>query len=330
MFRIPSVQTLRVLEACHRLNSFTRAADELGISQGAVSQQIKTLEQRLGFAVFLREGRRIAPTPAGEALVAAVHQGFGHIAEVIAQQKRRQREDQLVISVLPGFAIRWLFPRLMSFEQAHPELTLTVNAISDPLDFSLHHGHAAITYGPVEEAPAADWLFREQIFPVCSPAFALQHGLDQPPVSHQLGTLPRLIDSSPTARPYSDSWACWAAQRGIELSDNSERRHSQSNMTLQLAELGHGIAMGRSSLVMDAMLEGKLIRLDPQPVANPCSYRLIANPAIPEGPALSAFRQWLQQQTADIRSFIAQQNTSPAGDETDNAVAPLAGHGQMD
>lgn len=303
MFRIPSVQTLRVLEACLRLNSFTHAGDELGISQGAVSQQIKALEQRLGFAVFVRQGRTIQPTPAGEALVDAVRFGFGHIAEVIAQQKRQQQDDQLVISVLPGFAIRWLFPRLMDFEQAHPEFSLTVNAIGDPLDFSLHHGHAAITYGPTDEQPETDWLFREQIFPVCSADFALQHQLAADNLAERLTELPLLIDNSPTARPYSDSWACWAAQQAIELEAVTGRRYSQSNMTLQLAELGHGVALGRSSLVMDAIAEGKLIRLDNTVVMNPCSYRLVANPAIAEGAALTAFRHWLVRSTAVITQF---------------------------
>ncbi|MCV6587910.1 MAG: LysR family transcriptional regulator [Marinobacterium sp.] len=95
---------MRVLESCYRPNSFIRAANELGIRQGAVSQQIWSLEQRLGFAAFLREGCTTRPTQSGEALVDAVREGFGYIAEVIELEKRKQCENERVISVLPGFA----------------------------------------------------------------------------------------------------------------------------------------------------------------------------------------------------------------------------------
>lgn len=305
MFRIPAIQSLRILESCYRLNSFTRAADELGISQGAVSQQIKSLEQRLGFAVFLREGRSIVATPSGEALVHAVRDGLGHIAEVVEVEKRKQRQNQLVISVLPGFAIRWLFPRLMSFEQAWPALELTVNAIGNPLDFSLHHAHAAITYEPISNLPEADWLFTEQLFPVCSADFAQQYrlSLNDDGALQQLPELPRLLDGSPTEPHYRDGWAYWADQLGLELTLDQGRRYSQSNMTLQLAELSHGIALGRSSLVMDAINTGKLIRLGQQQVSNPCGYRLVTNPAISASPALIAFQHWLSEQTRCIDEF---------------------------
>ncbi len=311
MFRIPSVQTLRVLESCYRLNSFTQAADELGISQGAVSQQIKSLEQRLGFAVFIREGRSIRPTHSGEQLVQAVRQGFGHIADAIAQEKRKQQNNELLISVLPGFAIRWLFPRLMDFEQSNPQYRLTVNAISAPDNFSLHHGHAAIVYREVAES-ANRVFFSELMYPVCSPDYAKQHQLiDADALIAYWSELQLLRDTSPTAARYSDGWSYWqecieqAQQISLPVLDvnASSQRYSQANITLQLAELGHGLALGRSSLVMDAIEEGKLVAFKALAVENPCCYQLVLNPAIQDSSAMETFEYWLQQQTAVIKGF---------------------------
>ena len=311
MFRIPSVQTLRVLEACYRLNSFTRAGDELGISQGAVSQQIKSLEQRLGFAVFVREGRSIRPTHSGEQLVHAVRQGFGHIADVIAQEKRKQQHNELLISVLPGFAIRWLFPRLMSFEQENPAYRLTVNAISHPDHFSLHHGHAAVVYREVADTDTGVF-FSEHMYPVCSPEYAHQHQLKNgESVLKHWQLLNLLRDTSPTAARYSDGWSYWQESVALQqdsMSDDEDsqtirQRYSQANITLQLAELGHGLALGRTSLVMDAIKERKLVAFGELAVKNPCRYQLVLNPEIPESEAILAFRQWLTRQTQVIREF---------------------------
>ena len=311
MFRIPSVQTLRVLESCYRLNSFTQAADELGISQGAVSQQIKSLEQRLGFAVFIREGRSIRPTHSGEQLVQAVRQGFGHIADVIAQEKRKQQNNELLISVLPGFAIRWLFPRLMDFEQSNPQYRLTVNAISAPDNFSLHHGHAAIVYREAIDKRQAVF-FSEQMYPVCSPDYVRQHHLNSSEAViehwHQLNLL---RDTSPTAARHPDGWSYWLEKTGLQESltrcetgiHQDDQRYSQANITLQLAELGHGLALGRTSLVMDAIKEGKLIAFKALSVPNPCCYQLILNPEVQDNEALQAFRNWLRAQTAVISAF---------------------------
>lgn len=313
MFRIPSVQTLRVLESCYRLNSFTQAADELGISQGAVSQQIKSLEQRVGFAVFIREGRSIHPTHSGEKLVQAVRQGFAHIADVIELEKRKQQQNELQISVLPGFAIRWLFPRLMSFEQTNPQYRLTVNAISSPDNFSLHHGHGAIIYTEAA-GDESNSFFSEQMYPVCSPAYAQQqHQLtDSQALIRHWSELHLLRDTSPTAARYPDGWAYWLdrinGEQGTALGEqdgaNSQaQRYSQANITLQLAELGHGLALGRSSLVMDAIKEGKLIAFKALAVENPCRYRLILNPAIQDNSAMTAFREWLSEQVQVIQAF---------------------------
>ncbi|MGB1236853.1 MAG: LysR substrate-binding domain-containing protein [Pseudomonadales bacterium] len=303
MFRLPSIQTLRIFECAARHASFTKAADELGISQGAVSQHIKTLEIRVGFSVFSRTGRAIALNSSGQALLESTVQNLGALQRTIEQERRRQHSDELIISVLPGFAIRWLFARLMSFNAAYPDIKLSLNTVAKPLDFELYHAHAAIAYAPLEQrAKSAEPLFEEYLFPVCSPAFAAQHKLTPPlendTLTHLL-TLPLLGDSSPTAADYSDTWNYWLACEGLSLSGAHIPCQTQSNMTLQLAELGHGIAMGRSSLVIDAIARDELIGLTEPVHRNPSQYFVQRNPHF-QPPALELFISWLQQQCTAI------------------------------
>ncbi|WP_261843956.1 LysR substrate-binding domain-containing protein [Aliamphritea ceti] len=307
MFLLPSLQALKIFECTCRLSSFTKAAEELGVSQGAISQHIKGLEVRVGFEVFSREGRQISLTPAGAELLAAVKHGLNHIQHCIELERRKQHSNELVLSVLPGFAIRWLFPRLMAFNEAYPHIKISVNAVASPLDFDLYHAHAALAYGPKEiRSSKLSALFNEQLMPVCSPDFAHQHNL-QPPLDQQqlqqLAELPLLGDESPTPPPYGDTWGFWAEQVGIDLPTDKVGRHSQSNITLQLAELGHGIAIGRTSLVMDAVKRKQLTVLTDIYVDNPCSYFLCTNPAIPASSALHTFTDWLITSSKTIQAF---------------------------
>ncbi len=310
-FSLPSLQTLRTFESCYRLGSFTKAAAELNISQGAVSQHIKSLEIRLGFAVFLREERSITPTPSGTALLQVVNESLTRITEIIYAERSKQCEDELIVSALPGFAIRWLFPRLINFEKVIPDVRISVNAISNPMDFSLHHAHLAIVYTHEPVSPSnhtEPGLFGESVFPVCSPAFAATHGLSgsKEGISLFVDKLPGLTllyDESSALQPYTDIWSYWAESQGVDLTKSLVQKYSQSNITLQLAELGHGVAMGRTSLVMDAIKEGQLIQLQPAQIQNPCQYRLQVYPGLSKHRGVEGFTKNLRLMTKAIEEF---------------------------
>ena len=302
MFALPSLQTLRIFESAYRLGSFTRAGEELGISQGAVSQNIKTLEIRLGFPVFVREGRSIVPTDSGTALLHTVTESLNRIESVIAVERHKHKTSELTISAHPGFAIRWMFPRLIHFEQAHPDITISINTISDPTNFALHHAHCAINYAPREKG--GTYLFDEHLFPVCSPEFAEQYQLDSS--EHFIQCLPDIMllsDSSLTENRYQDSWAYWADKAGIALPRKLFSQHGLSNITLQLAELGRGVALGRTSLVMDAIQSGRLVQLFPAIVQNPYGYRLQKHPGLFNHALTEAFEQNLKTLTKEIDEF---------------------------
>ncbi len=306
MFRLPSLQSLKIFECAARHVSFTKAADELGISQGAVSQHIKNLEIRVGFEVFIRSGRAISLSNSGQLLLESVIHGLTGIQRTIEHERRKQQSNELIISVLPGFAIRWLFPRLMAFNAQHPKIKISLNTVAKPLDFDLYHAHAAIAYAPLEGRHSnRKPLFTEHLFPVCSSEFAKLHNINpHSDNSHEylasLLTLPLLGDESPTATSFRDTWSYWLEKTRLQRPLKAIDCQSQSNMTLQLAELGHGIAIGRTSLVQDALKKGELIALTPPTVINPSHYFICENSALGTSSSLDIFTQWLSQECQSI------------------------------
>lgn len=306
MFRLPSLQSLKIFECAARHASFTNAADELGVSQGAVSQHIKNLEIRVGFEVFIRSGRAISLSSSGQLLLESVIHGLTGIQRTIEHERRKQLSNELIISVLPGFAIRWLFPRLMAFNAQHPKIKISLNTVAKPLDFDLYHAHAAIAYAPLEGRHSnRKPLFSEHLFPVCSAGFAKRHHINTDSnKSHEnladLLTLPLLGDESPTAASFRDTWSYWLEKTRLQRPLKPIDCQSQSNMTLQLAELGHGIAIGRTSLVQDALKKGDLIALTPPTILNPSHYFICENPAVNASQSLSVFSEWLNKECQSI------------------------------
>jgi LysR family glycine cleavage system transcriptional activator len=308
MFRLPSIQALKFFESAARLNSFTKAAEENGVSQGAVSQHIKNLEIRVGFSVFSREGRNIILTASGQELLTSLISNLSNIQRCIELERRKQQNNELIISVLPGFAIRWLFPRLMMFNALHPHIKIEINTVSQPLDFDLYHAHAAIGYTANEHKSATQTpLFEEHIFPVCSVNFAQKHNLSIPLADeslYQIQNLPVVKDQTPLTSACPNTWVYWQQQVGLDtFNNNHDNSQSQSNITLQLAELGHGIAIGRTSLVMDALDNGALIAISEHKIINPCHYFITRNPAISMNEPLQLFEQWLIENCTKITQY---------------------------
>lgn len=293
-----SLQTLRVFERAAQFENFSKAAEALGITTGAVSQHIKTLEIRLGFPLFNRVGRGVKLTESGRKVYRSLIEGFALIEQTVEQEKYKQNDKQLIISVQPGFAIRFLFARLGDFQAQYPDIDVSLNTINDPLNFELYHAHAGLHYRLIraDEPP----LFIEQMLPVCSPGFFAKHRLhrltDQQRLA-QLPALPLLWDESPMLNQYGYTWRYWGEQMGIALTPPKQMRHSLSNVTLQRAELGHGIALGRSALVVDALNNGLLQPLfSPRMpiINNPFGYYWRDNPQFNQIAALLTFKDWIK------------------------------------
>lgn len=291
---------LRAFDAAARHGSFTRAAAELCITQGAVSQQVKQLEQWLGRPVFLRTPRALVPTPEGKWLAVVLRESFEAIESTLGQMQRRG-EAQAPIATLscsPSFAMQWLTPRLGDFLRLHPEVGLRVFGEFHLLDRTrmVQGGiEAAVRFdlGGYTDLQASVFL-DEWLIPVASPTFLAAHpGLDEPA---QLQGDWLLHDSTPWegARPHEE-WQHWLSQVGAPLPAwGGGPEFNLSQLALSAALAGRGIAMGRAALVLDDVIAGRLMPLFGRCVVSHAAYSYVTLPQ--PGTAMQWVGEWLMQE----------------------------------
>jgi LysR family glycine cleavage system transcriptional activator len=295
--QVPATATLRAFEAAARLRSFTRAADELGLTQGAVSHQIRALERLVGHALFDRERRQSTLSPRADGLASAIREALARIADAIEALQRVRAGPAIMVHVLPGFAVKWLFPRLIRFDQQHPDVQVDIVAAVQQAE-SWADADIAIRYGRgVHAGLAVDRLLRERMFPVCSPALlAGRRPLHAPADLAHHTLLHDQVDAMGGTPP---SWQAWLDAAGVAGIDATRgRRYGQANMVIQAAIDGLGVALGRTALVHDDLAAGRLVA--PFGPRVPCDYgyTLVCRPAALHHPPVAAFRKWLLAEAA--------------------------------
>ncbi|MGI9488296.1 MAG: LysR substrate-binding domain-containing protein [Geminicoccaceae bacterium] len=295
--------SLRVFEAVVRIGGFRRAAEDLGMTQSAVSQHVRRLEEWLGRSLIIRGPRQSIPTADGLQLQEAVTNGLDLISEACAALKdRSRRHDQpLIISTLPGFALKWLFPRLIKFDQIHPEIPVSIITDSTPTDFAGDHETLAIRYG-LGRYPGlhVEWLFGETLFPVCAPSL-LERG---PPLdrAEDLARHTILMDDAVRIHGRGPSWNSWLAAAGVDLEiEANARRFGQANMVVQAAIEGLGVALGREPLVADELAAGRLVRPFSDIVPSDFAYYLVCPKDRLNDRRVVAFRGWLTEEARQMQ-----------------------------
>ena len=284
MKRLPSLTTLPVLEAAARLQSFSAAAAELNVTHGAVSHQIRSLENHLGVTLFSRVGRRVVLTPEGAGLAEAVRGALGKVAEAVEALNPVERERKLKISVLPSFASRWLMPRLGKFLEAHPQYEISVEALQTRANFVTDGVDVGIRFG------VGPWpgLHSERVagdiyFPVCSPKF--RRG--------KLPTKPSQLAGLTLFRNEPALWESWFAAAGVDLPPPvTGIDYNDAALFLQQAIAGDGIALTRRSLIGNDLANGKLVKLFDIEVRAEQSYHLVCLPQHAHSRKVRAFREW--------------------------------------
>lgn len=292
--------SLRAFEAVVRLNGFSRAADELGMSQSSVSQHVRLLEDWTGQQLMIRGARASHPTDDGRMLAEAVAYGLGRIGEACHDLRGRSRDGiTLSISCLPGFAFNWLFPRLIRFDQAHPYISVSISTEPRPISFAKGEADLAIRYG-MGRYPGlyVHRLLGESLTPVC--ASSLLH-CEQPlrePADLAHHTL--LVDELKPAGGRLPNWDFWAAQSQVSLPRPARmRRFGQSNMVVQAAIEGLGVALGRDALVMDALADGRLVRpFDLPSVPSDYAFWFVCPETALDRAASRAFHDWVLAEAA--------------------------------
>jgi DNA-binding transcriptional LysR family regulator len=292
---LPSLGALATFEAAARLGSFTLAAGELGVTQAAVSRQIKQLEGDLGVALFLRAHRRVTLTEAGTALAAAVSASFSRMAEAVDTLRQPQRAASVTVGATLAFSHFWLLPRLPAFRRAHPTVNLRLIAQDPPFDLRHDRIDVLLHYGtpPFTRAQSLATL-QEEVFPVCSSGFRDRHGAVE---GEALLNLP-LIGLDWTL-PNWLRWPDWARQAGLARAPAAPSlSFNHYTDAIHAAMEGEGVALGWAAVLSDLLADGRLVRLGPQSVTPPEQHHLL----LPEGRAPSAatqaFVDWLAQRFA--------------------------------
>jgi LysR family glycine cleavage system transcriptional activator len=299
--------SLRTFESVVRLRGFSRAAEELGVTQSAVSQHVRALEEWLGRRLIDRKGGRVAPTDDGLRLAAAVLDGFGKVNDVCLELRSRKGQNLTIgLSCPPGFAYNWLFPRLINFDQIHPQYAVSIITSTGPVSPADDEADIAIRYG-LGGYPGLhiEPLLGERIFPVCAPSL-----LQRPPGLRDIADLARhtlLVDDIAVAGGSPPSWSYWAEEVGVTLPRPARtRRFGQSNMVVQAAINGLGIALGREPLVLEALYSGALVRPFPQVVMSQFSYWIVCSSSALRSDRLRAIRDWLVSEAAQQRPIPPQ------------------------
>ena len=284
------LSNLVTFDVASRTQSFTGAAQELGISRVAVSRQIADLEQSLGLSLFVREHRKVVLTTAGEAFSTSIAPALEQIADGIARQRSSNHSSRISVTVSSAFATYWLMPRLADFGARHPEIEINLVVSDRYLDLVAEGIDLAIRYVPPSMATAKCQLFiNESITPVYSPDYVANTALNN--ASDLL--LERLLYLSGHYRPEA-TWAYWFRELGIEPPE--ERRGIQVNTylnMLQAAIEGQGVALAGHPLIDRYLLDGTLIKV-PNIEPSPRLAFYIIN--LSEGTAAATFCDWLLTQ----------------------------------
>jgi LysR family glycine cleavage system transcriptional activator len=274
-FQQPAMGNLITFEAAARTGSFTRAAEELAISQPAVSHAMRALEAELGVDLFERRHKGVQTTDAGRHLLEQLTQGLTLIDQALRDLRGMTTGHQVTLAVSTATATWWLLPRIARFKQLHPDIALRCITTDTDLDLEREHIDLAITLGNGDFGQYQCWHFvDEEIFPVCSAAFVQRSG----PL-RDLSALTRatLLHLEERYRPRLD-WQGWLARFGVKLGrGNKVFRFNDYSIVLQAAIEGQGVALGWRHLVAPLIAQGLLVRPFAQSVTTDQPIQIVAS-----------------------------------------------------
>ena len=287
--RLPPMQALRAFEAAARERSLTRAAETLHLTHGAISHQIKSLEEDLGVRLVERAGRGIRLTDEGERFALRVRAAFGALAAGVQELSERANPRTVRVSSTPSFTARWLLPRIGRFVKAHPNLDLDIHASNTNVDFHRDNVDFAIRYGFGHwPGVTAEYLIDDWFFPVCSPR--IPGGVPATPAELSRHTLLRSED---------EYWRPWFQAVGLDWAEPDRgTTFSDSSHLLQAAVDGQGVALARRSLIGNDLRNGLLVKPFDAAVPSSRRYYLVYLPRMESSPKLAAFRTWLHDELA--------------------------------
>ena len=285
---LPPLETFRFFEAAARHLNFTRAAEEMHVTHGAVSQRIKRLEEDLGMSLFRRSGRHMLLTDEGHLLLERVQTAISEIANGVEAIRSGNAVRTLTISVVPGFAAYWLLPRLAGFIDRHPDIEVNVRPSFSLVDFNRDGVDMAVRFGSGTWAGLKTIkMYDEELVPVCSPSF---RGGKLPREPAELLKVPLLHDER-------QPWSLWFKAVGVDYRGAGRgQRYSEQTLLLAAAIGGLGVALARASFVKPDLELGRLVQLFPQRVRAKSSCYIVYPRASETVEKVRIFERWLLEE----------------------------------
>jgi LysR family glycine cleavage system transcriptional activator len=294
-FELPPLELLVAFESAARHLSFTRAADEIALTQSAVSRQIIALEDRLGVALFRRLHRALALTEDGAKLYAATVEALARLDRVTRELRHSERGKTVIVTTTPGFAGLWLIPRLATFVAAHPGVDVRISANNELVNLEREGVDVAVRYRPVRNAGPEDGvrLFGETASPVCSPR--LLRAPFAPLLRPEDLAAHTLLRMEPDGGNQLQDWGLWLhAMRLGDLRPAGVLHFSSYDQLISAAIAGQGVALGRVPLIENHLKSKKLVAPFSESVVSPRCYFMVMSPAAAGKPEVRDFMTWLQ------------------------------------
>lgn len=291
---LPPLNALRVFDSAARHLSFTKAAEELFVTQAAVSHQIKTLEEFLGLKLFRRRNRSLLLTEEGQSYYLDIKEIFSSINEATRKLLARSAKGALTVSLSPSFAIQWLVPRLSGFNQAYPGIDVRIQAVDREEDKLADDVDVAIFYGRGNwTGLRTDRLYAEYLIPVCAPSLLTGEKPLKTPSDLIYHTL--LHDTS------RRDWQSYVRQLEIQNQINVQQGpiFSHSSMVIQAAVHGQGVALVNNVMARSEIESGRLVRPFPDVLVSKNAFYLVCQDSQAELGKIAAFRQWILSQAAN-------------------------------
>jgi LysR family glycine cleavage system transcriptional activator len=302
--RLPPLNALRAFEAAARHLNFSRAADELAVTPGAVSQQIQNLEDYVGAALFKRTHKGLLLTDAAQTALPALREAFDRLAEAASLLTAAVDGRRLTLTAPPSFAAKWLVPRLGAFEQAHPQVDVWLSAAIELVDLTAGEVDVAIRYGAGRYAGLeVRRLMSETVIPVISPELLKEQPLASPEdlKSHVL-----LHDGSPDLDDSCPDWSMWLAARGVRGVDGLRGpRFNQSSLVIEAAANGRGVALAKRTLAQADLEAGRLVAPLQIATAVDFAYYLVHPKAKGRLPQVKAFISWIEAEAQAHEAALA-------------------------
>ncbi|KOF16724.1 LysR family transcriptional regulator [Ensifer adhaerens] len=302
---------LRAVEAVGRLGSLAAASDELGVTPGAVSQQIAKTEAQLGRILFERTSRGLVVTDFGRLFLARLSNAFGELAEAVASARRRD-ESVLTISVAPVFAARWLVYRLNRFAERHPDIRLRIDATTRLVNLDTSDVDVGIRVGEGRwPGVKSELLLEQEVFPVCSPAMA--ENLREPA---DILKMPAVIDGHSMF-----TWEVWLREVGLSGAELGVRHtFNEASLVLDAAIAGQGVMLAWQTLAGFAVTEGSLVVPFGIRAKTGFGHYFVSSPSRRESKAATAFKRWVRDEVEegmrllDLKAPRTRFKPSPAKD----------------